>query len=548
MVEAIYLQNLKHQTMIKLSLQDREWQPFFIEDIAEIVSGKDIYERERVDGTKPYITATANNNGIGYFVSNTNDTLESGCLSVNRNGSVGYCFYHPYSALYGNDTRKLRPKVNNKYVSLFISMCITSQREKYGYGYKMGTGRLKRQRILLPVDNYENPDWRFMEEYMRMKESQILKPTIDKLCKQLIENELLGGGKLLHSDWKAFYFTEVFTEIQRGKRLKKADHKVGDTPYVSATSFNNGVDGFISNDSCVRRFNDCLSLANSGSVGSAFYHRYEFVASDHVTQLKREGMDKYAYLFMIPLINRLSEKYSFNREINDERIKREKLLLPVTDTGEIDFQFMSSFMKQIENDILGTTLAAFKNRIGDNVLKQRNLGGVNWADFYIKDVFPHMEVGKSKGLNHLVKSDSGISYLGATNQNNGVLCFVRSVDSLVQKGNCIAFIRNGEGSMGFSVYKSEDFIATSDMTLAYSEYLNKYTGLFITTIADRVRGKYNFGYKRSATRLVKEVLSLPATPEGLPDWDFMEQYMRNVEIQHILNYLQAISQDLGNNI
>ena len=177
--------------MIKLSLQDREWQPFFIEDIAEIVSGKDIYERERVDGTKPYITATANNNGIGYFVSNTNDTLESGCLSVNRNGSVGYCFYHPYSALYGNDTRKLRPKVNNKYVSLFISMCITSQREKYGY--KMGTGRLKRQRILLPVDNYENPDWRFMEEYMRMKESQILKPTIDKLCKQLIENELLGG-------------------------------------------------------------------------------------------------------------------------------------------------------------------------------------------------------------------------------------------------------------------------------------------------------------------------------------------------------------------
>lgn len=185
----------------------------------------------------------------------------------------------------------------------------------------------------------------------------------------------MGGGKLLHSDWKAFYFTEVFTEIQRGKRLKKADHKVGDTPYVSATSFNNGVDGFISNDSCVRRFNDCLSLANSGSVGSAFYHRYEFVASDHVTQLKREGMDKYAYLFMIPLINRLSEKYSFNREINDERIKREKLLLPVTDTGEIDFQFMSSFMKQIENDILGTTLAAFKNRIGDNVLKQRNLGG-----------------------------------------------------------------------------------------------------------------------------------------------------------------------------
>lgn len=80
---------------------------------------------------------------------------------------------------------------------------------------------------------------------------------------------------------------------------------------------------------------------------------------------------------MIPLINRLSEKYSFNREINDERIKREKLLLPVTDAGDIDFQFMSSFMKQIKTDILGTTLATFQNILKDNRLSISKLGGGN---------------------------------------------------------------------------------------------------------------------------------------------------------------------------
>ena len=148
-----------------------------------------------------------------------------------------------------------------------------------------------------------------------------------------------------------------------------------------------------------------------------------------------------------------------------------------------------------------------------------------------------MEAGKSKGLNHLEKDDLGISYLGATNLNNGVLCFVKPVDNLIQKGNCIAFIRNGEGSMGYSVYKAEDFIATSDMTLAYSEHINKYTGMFITTIADRVRGKYNFGYKRSATRLAKEVLSLPVTDSGEPDWQLMENYMRNMERKMVMRYL-----------
>lgn len=183
--------------MNKFSLKARSWDAFFIEDIAEIVSGRDIYEKERMDGLVPYITATANNNGIGYFVANNNETLESGCLSVNRNGSVGYCFYHPYEALYGNDTRKLRPYKNNRYVALFISLCITKQRDKYGYGYKMGTGRLKRQKILLPVDASGNPDWDFMESYMKQKEHQILKTTIEYLCKRLIDKEISGGVNYL---------------------------------------------------------------------------------------------------------------------------------------------------------------------------------------------------------------------------------------------------------------------------------------------------------------------------------------------------------------
>lgn len=98
-------------------------------------------------------------------------------------------------------------------------------------------------------------------------------------------------------------------------------------------------------------------------MGCTFYHKYEFIASDHVTQLKRDKLDKYAYLFLAPIVQRLSEKYSFNREINDERIKREKILLPVNSDGHIDFDFMSSFMQEIEKDILKTTLSTFKNRI-----------------------------------------------------------------------------------------------------------------------------------------------------------------------------------------
>lgn len=159
---------------------------------------------------------------------------------------------------------------------------------------------------------------------------------------------------------------------------------------------------------------------------------------------------------------------------------------------------------------------------------------------FLRDVFPILVPGKSKGLNHLSVYDKGISYLGATNLNNGVLDFVSPVEKQVQKGNCIAFIRNGEGSMGYAVYKAEDFIATSDMTLGYNPHLNRYTGTFITTVADRIRGKYNFGYKRNAARLAKEILTLPVDDDNEIDWDYMENYMKAKEQKAILCYLHQI--------
>ncbi len=148
-------------------LKDKVWDSFYIEDVADIISGRDIYEAERINGELPYISSTANNNGIGYFVGNNNLTLEKECLSVNRNGSVGYSFYHPYNALFSNDCRKLRPKFKSRYVGLFLSNQITQQKDKYGYGYKMGTARLKKQKIMLPINIKGEPDYKYMEQYMK---------------------------------------------------------------------------------------------------------------------------------------------------------------------------------------------------------------------------------------------------------------------------------------------------------------------------------------------------------------------------------------------
>ena len=297
---------------------------------------------------------------------------------------------------------------------------------------------------------------------------------------------------LNNREWREFFLKDIFTEIQRGKRLKKDDHKVGKIPYVSSTAINNGVDCFIGNREKVRTFSDCLTLANSGSVGATFYQSCSFVASDHVTKLQNKSYNKYIYLFISLISKRLSEKYGFNREINDKRIQKEKILLPITIQGSPDFVFMEQFMRSIEQE----KLKQYDSYIQKKLSKLKNYKEVTplkekeWAEFEIGKLFK-LQAGKSKGLNHLKKEPNGINYLGATKNNNGVLCQVEIEEKMIQEGNCIAFIRNGEGSMGYSIYKKEKFISTSDISVGYSDFLNEYTGLFITTVSDKIRGKYN---------------------------------------------------------
>ena len=147
--------------------------------------------------------------------------------------------------------------------------------------------------------------------------------------------------------WGAVRLIDIFDTVSRGKRLKKADHVKGDMPYVSSTALTNGNDGTCGNDTDVRVFENCLTLANSGSVGSCFYHPYRFVASDHVTALQRTGMSANVYLMLSALISRLGEKYNFNREINDIRISRERVMVPVTDSGEPDYEYMEQYAKNM---------------------------------------------------------------------------------------------------------------------------------------------------------------------------------------------------------
>ncbi len=346
-----------------MNLEDRKWKEFKFTDIFNIKCG--FYNKKpnsEKNGKIPFIGATEYNNGITEFYSyenilNTsktgkepNESIErkifpGNCLCVTNNGSVGFAYYQkiPFTCTHDVNPLYLKDYKLNKYIAMFLIATIEKQRVCFMYARKWRPCRMVKSKLLLPLNSKAEPDYKFMEEYIKEREAKF-----KNQYKEHIKNNVNDFKEIeLNKEWKEFFISEIFEKIQRGKRLIKEHQKEGKLPYVSSTASNNGVDNFIGNEIGVRKYDNCLSLANSGSVGACFYEPYEFIASDHVTHLKG-NYSKYAYLFMSCMLNRLSEKYNFNREINDTRIKREKIFLPVNSKTEPDYEFMHNYMLYLE--------------------------------------------------------------------------------------------------------------------------------------------------------------------------------------------------------
>ena len=122
-----------------------------------------------VEGDVPFVGASDSNNGITAFIANQNASLDKNVLGVNYNGSVVENFYHPYECLFSDDVKRLKIKSEqaSKYTYLFLKTAILQQKAKYQYGYKFNAARMAKQKILLPVNTENQPDWKNIERFMQ---------------------------------------------------------------------------------------------------------------------------------------------------------------------------------------------------------------------------------------------------------------------------------------------------------------------------------------------------------------------------------------------
>ena len=160
-----------------LSLTDRAYKDFVIGDIFKVHTGSLLPKNELRAGNVPRITASETNNGvIGTFAPSAHKNYRAltNFISISFLGGV---FYHPYTASLDMKIHAIQIADEtplNKYSGIFIISALKNVVSNYSYGDQLSSTDLPKKRVLLPVDRQGNPDWKFMADYMKQQEKNIL--------------------------------------------------------------------------------------------------------------------------------------------------------------------------------------------------------------------------------------------------------------------------------------------------------------------------------------------------------------------------------------
>lgn len=352
------------KNMSKLTLDSVEWGEFFIGgetglfDVASTSSGIDKNKLNQSGGNIPYITRSEENNGINLFVSDEQNSKyqkdAGGVITIGLDTQT--VFYQPQEFYTGQNIQILKNEKLSKYSSLFIIPLLKIQMEKFNWGGNGATlTRLKRTRIVLPIDLKGKPNWKFMEDYIK----QEMKVQSGKVA-SYYENKLMKlGFELLDLDveWKEFWMEDIL-DIKPGVRLTKADQIDGNIPFIGASDANNGVTEFVENTNKSLDSN-VLGVNYNGSVVENFYHSYDCIFSDDVKRIKfkkSEYGDEFTYLFLKQMILSQKNKYQYGYKFNAKRMSRQKIMLPIDKNGEPHWEYMSNFIKKLEKENVKKTL------------------------------------------------------------------------------------------------------------------------------------------------------------------------------------------------
>lgn len=367
--------------------------------------------------------------------------------------------------------------------------------------------------------------------------------------------------KLRAVKWGEYKLGDLF-EINPTKYYRLANDKIlsksGITPLVSNASIANGVMGF-SNLNPLNKGNSLSCSDTTLGAETMYYQKNDYIGYQHIQSLmpKFDRFNSAIAFFIISASHAATSngQYDYGHKFNRKSMRKTVIFLPICDDGSIDFDFMESFIAELEAERVAeleaervAELSAYLKVSGlDNyelsVEEQNALQEYETLDFSEFDITEIFEIKNTSNiLSTQIKENSGNTpYLCASSENNGVSSYITYDKRYLEKGNCI-FI----GGKTFVVsYQENDFFSNDSHNLAL--YLrncdkSKLKHFYIATcLFKSLSHKYSWGNSISKTKIKNDKISLPIK-DGKPNYDVMELLISAVQklvIKDVVKYSDA---------
>ena len=255
----------------------------------QVPTGASIPKRNLLDGKIPRISATNINNGIlGYY-----EDVQNKCYRVFENfisvSFLGTIFYHPYRASLDMKIHclKLINRDLNKYIAFYFISIIKKVIEETEYNDQISSTVLPFIEIKLPVTSKGEPDWQYMEDFIKGLESREREST-SNISMYLEQSK---PSKINVRSWKRFYlYDENLFEIFSGTKLDKKNMTTLNPSinFVGRSNLNNGITEKVDYIDGIKPYQKGdITLALGGHyLGSCFIQPKEFYTSQNVNVLR----------------------------------------------------------------------------------------------------------------------------------------------------------------------------------------------------------------------------------------------------------------------
>ena len=502
------MERKKEMTQIDTS----KWGKFRVGDLFETFHGERLKKSDRIEGSTPFVTAGSENQGVADYI--VAEKKYSNAITIDM---FGNCFYHD-GTLFGDDNIYFLISNNiSKYSKLFITTIINSTlKEKYSFSHQFRQKDLDTLTINLPSTPDNFPDWQYMEDYMK-EITKVAAKRVEKLKEEKPQT------KIDTSKWKKFKVGELFDcETTKGIASKN-DLVEGNIPYVTRSAENNGKSGYCGNADRIVKGN-CITIGAEGFT--AFYQENDFVAGNKVYALRHKNLNNVNALYICTVLNKLSCLYSFNNARILDKIKQEVISLPIDNNGEPDWQYMEDYMKEI------TKLAAKRVEKVKEDKTQTKIDTNTWKKFKVGELFETVNNNGTQvltGANVPSKElkNGTAPRISATGVNNGVIGYYDSTHKNYKVYNNFISVN----FLGNAFYQENNASLNTNVHCLKlkNKELNKYLALFLVTIINKLTTSYSYANQLSSTSITQLQLPLPITSEGTPDFDYIENYMKNIE-------------------